>query len=135
MHIPFCRHTWAELSLLSWKFLSGTFFPGGGGGGGVHVHPVYCPQRTRLRLTVWYFRGAFTGKPHVVRLLNFSIEIPVSQNVLPIYYKKCFIMVTRSVARSLQEMFHYGHKVCRAFITRNVSLWSQGLSRVDFLTS
>ena len=32
VHIPFCRHTWAELSLLSWRFLSGTFFPGGGGG-------------------------------------------------------------------------------------------------------
>ena len=33
MHILFCRHVWAELSLLFWTFLSGTFFPGGGGGG------------------------------------------------------------------------------------------------------
>ena len=32
MHILFCRHIWAELSLLFWTFLSGTFFPGGGGG-------------------------------------------------------------------------------------------------------
>ena len=33
MHILFCRHIWAELSLF-WTFLSGTFFAGGGGGGG-----------------------------------------------------------------------------------------------------
>ena len=42
MHILFCRHIWAELSLPFWTFLSGTFFPGGGGGG-VHVHPVHPP--------------------------------------------------------------------------------------------
>ena len=36
MHILFCRQIWAELSVLFWTFLSGTFFPrwGGGGGGG-----------------------------------------------------------------------------------------------------
>ena len=39
VHILFCRHIWAELSLLFWTFLSGTFFPGGG----VHVHPVHPP--------------------------------------------------------------------------------------------
>ena len=43
MHILFCRHIWAELSLLFWTFLSGTFVLGGGGGGGVHVHPVHPP--------------------------------------------------------------------------------------------
>ena len=32
VHILFCRHIWAELSLLFWTFLSGTFSPGGGGG-------------------------------------------------------------------------------------------------------
>ena len=31
VHILFCRHIWAELSLLFWTFLSGTFSPGGGG--------------------------------------------------------------------------------------------------------
>ena len=41
VHILFCRHVWAELSLLFWTFLSGTFFPGEGGGGGMHVHPVH----------------------------------------------------------------------------------------------
>ena len=39
MHILFCRHIWAELSLLFLTFLSGTLFPGGG----VHVHPVHPP--------------------------------------------------------------------------------------------
>ena len=34
VHILFCRHIWAELFLLSWTFLSGTFFPSGGGVGG-----------------------------------------------------------------------------------------------------
>ena len=44
MHILFCRYIWAELSLLFWEFLSGTFFPGGGGGGGgVQVYPVHPP--------------------------------------------------------------------------------------------
>ena len=33
VHILFRRHIWAELSLLLWTFLSGTFFPGGGGSG------------------------------------------------------------------------------------------------------
>ena len=42
VHILFCRHIWAELSLLSWTFLSGTFFPSGGGGG-ARVHPVHPP--------------------------------------------------------------------------------------------
>ena len=46
VHIPFIRHIWAELSLLFWTFLSGTFFPGGR----VHVHPVHPPLRTRLKL-------------------------------------------------------------------------------------
>ena len=40
VHILFCRHIWAELSLLYWKFLSGTFFQVGRGGG-LHVHPVH----------------------------------------------------------------------------------------------
>ena len=39
-YILFCRHIWAELSFLFWKFLGGTFFSGGGG---VHVHPVHPP--------------------------------------------------------------------------------------------
>ena len=42
----FCRHIWAELSLLFWTFLSGTFFPGGGGGGA--RAPSAPPLRTRL---------------------------------------------------------------------------------------
>ena len=33
VHILFCWHIWAELSLFLWTFLSGTRFPGGGGGG------------------------------------------------------------------------------------------------------
>ena len=50
MHILFCRHIWAELSLLFWTFLSGTFFPGGGGvgGGGGARAPSAPPLRTRL---------------------------------------------------------------------------------------
>ena len=44
MHILFCRHIWAELSLLIWTFLSGTFFPGGGGGGAARATPpAYAP--------------------------------------------------------------------------------------------
>ena len=40
----FGRHIWAELSLLFWTFLSGTFFPGGGG-----AHAPNAPTlRTRL---------------------------------------------------------------------------------------
>ena len=46
VHIFFCRHIWAELSLLFWTFLSGTFFPGGGGGGA--RAPSAPPLRTRL---------------------------------------------------------------------------------------
>ena len=46
MHILFCQHIWAELSLLFWTFLSGTFFPGGGGGGA--RAPSAPPWRTRL---------------------------------------------------------------------------------------
>ena len=37
VHILFCRDIWAELSLLFWTFLSGTFFPGWGGGGGARA--------------------------------------------------------------------------------------------------
>ena len=53
VHIIFCRHIWAELSLLFWTFLSGTFFPGvcvcvsGGGGGSARAPsappPAYAP--------------------------------------------------------------------------------------------
>ena len=43
VHILFCRHIWAELSLLVWTFMSGTFFPGCEGGG-VHVHPLQTPH-------------------------------------------------------------------------------------------
>ena len=46
VHILFCRHIWAELSLLSWTFLSGTFFPSGGGG--VRACTQCTPLRTRL---------------------------------------------------------------------------------------
>ena len=43
MHTLFCRHIWAELSLLFYLNISErNFFPGGGGGG-VHVHPVHPP--------------------------------------------------------------------------------------------
>ena len=45
VHILFCRHIWAELSLLFWTFLSGTFFPGGGGGARAPSAPplAYAP--------------------------------------------------------------------------------------------
>ena len=46
VHILFCRYFWAELYLLFWTFLSGTFFQVGG----VHVHPVQPPPRLRTRL-------------------------------------------------------------------------------------
>ena len=48
MHILLCRHIWAELSILFWTFLSGTFFPGGGGGGG-GGGGCMCTQCTPLR--------------------------------------------------------------------------------------
>ena len=46
VHILFCRHIWAELSLFFWTFLSGTFFPEGGGGGCTCTQctaPAYAP--------------------------------------------------------------------------------------------
>ena len=46
VHVLFCRHIWAELSLLFWIFLSGTFFQVAGG---VHVHPVHSPW-----VRAWY---------------------------------------------------------------------------------
>ena len=46
VHIIFCRHIWAELSLLFWTFPCGTFLPGGGGGGA--RAPSAPPLRTRL---------------------------------------------------------------------------------------
>ena len=49
-YILFCRHIWAELSFLFWKFLSGTFFSGGGVGGGCTctqcIPPAYAPAQT-----------------------------------------------------------------------------------------
>ena len=42
VHILFCRHIWAELSLLFRTILSGTFFPGGRWGGGGWVGGVGC---------------------------------------------------------------------------------------------
>ena len=44
LHILFGQDIWAELSLLFWTFLSGTFFPVGG----VHVHPVHPPLQMCL---------------------------------------------------------------------------------------
>ena len=50
VHILFCRHIWAELSLLFWTFLRGTFFSpcGGGGGGSARAPSATPPLRTRL---------------------------------------------------------------------------------------
>ena len=44
MPILFCRHIWAELSLLFWTFLSGTFSQVGGG----CTYTQCTPLRTRL---------------------------------------------------------------------------------------
>ena len=61
VHILFCRHIWAELSLLFWRFqfLSGTFFPGGGGG--VHMHPVH-PSSVRACIIVY---SVANYRPHL----------------------------------------------------------------------
>ena len=44
VHILFCRYIWAELFLLFWTFLSGTFFSGGGS---------MCTQCTPLPKRLW----------------------------------------------------------------------------------
>ena len=55
MHILFCRHIWAELSLLFWTFLSGTFFPGGGRGGGVRAYAPGFIQLSDIRCPITAF--------------------------------------------------------------------------------
>ena len=66
VHILFCRHIWAELSLLFWTFLSGTFFPGGGGGGGCTCTQCTRPLRTRLSYTKYLFY--MSTKRHVTNV-------------------------------------------------------------------
>ena len=44
VHIPFCQHIWAEISLLFWTFLSGTFFPGGECTCTQCTPPAYAPE-------------------------------------------------------------------------------------------
>ena len=62
MHILFCRHIWAELSLLYWTFLSGTFFPGGGGGDARAPSvppPAYAPELNIIVSNALFSYAAF----------------------------------------------------------------------------
>ena len=90
MHILFCRHIWAELSLFFWTFLSRTFFPGGdGGGGGVHVHSVhplaYAPDlrcvKVHPRLSEQAELNLKSGRSDVPK--NRIIEMPFSPFFMP----------------------------------------------------
>ena len=52
VHIHFCRHIWAELSLLFWTFLSGTFFPGEGGVGARSPSAPPCVRTVQLQINI-----------------------------------------------------------------------------------
>ena len=62
VHILFCRYIWAELSLLFWTFLSGTFFPWWGGARAPSKPPP--PPRTRLNNLKIYMSRSFPILPH-----------------------------------------------------------------------
>ena len=69
VHILFCRHIWAELSLLFWTFLSGTFFPGGWGGGCTCTQctpPAYAPA-------VW--------SPAIILVHKFNVNVACEATV------------------------------------------------------
>ena len=75
MHIRFCRHIWAELSLLFLTFLSGTFFPRWGGGGGeVHVHPNCVCTRVFAFLIAceWHTKNAFNTSDSTILWPSFE---------------------------------------------------------------
>ena len=64
----FCRYIWAELSLLFWTFLSGTFFPGRGGARAPSASP---PLRTRLTYAV----SSRTARPNRSSLCHLAVFV------------------------------------------------------------